>query len=138
MELPDTIRAALKQKPDVAISCRFKPPIIQGDFDGDGRPDFAVLVVELTSQRRGFLIVFGRGGMVIAGAGRLVRYGAATFSDLNFNQWELYNRARPVESAEDQAPLKLHGDALLVSYHENASGLFYWDGKRMRWYQQGD
>jgi hypothetical protein len=67
-----------------------------------------------------------------------VQYGAAVSADLNFDQWELFSKTRPVESAEDQAALKLHGDALLVSYHEDASGLFYWDGKRMRWYQQGD
>lgn len=64
--------------------------------------------------------------------------GAAAFPDLNFDQWELYSKGRPVESAEHQEHLKLHGDALLVSYHESASGLFYWDGKQIRWYQQGD
>jgi len=51
----------------------------------------------------------------------------------------LYAKDRPVEgSAGETKPVKLHGDAILVSYHESASGLFYWDGKQVRWYQQGD
>jgi hypothetical protein len=67
-----------------------------------------------------------------------VKYGPAAASDLNFDQWELYRKSRPVESTERQKPLKLKGDALLVRYHEGASGLYYWDGKRVHWYQQGD
>ena len=136
--LPKAVLAALKHTPDVVLSCRLKPFVIQGDFDGDGHPDYAVLVTQRTSRKRGFLIVFGKGRTVAAGAGHLVKYGAAASLDLNFDQWELYGKDRPVESAEDQESLKLHGDALLVSYHESVSGLFYWDGKRIRWYQQGD
>jgi hypothetical protein len=138
MELPDQVQAALKHTPDVALSCRLKPSILQGDFDGDGRPDYAVVVTQQKSRKRGFLIVFGNGRIVVAGAGSLVKYGTTASPDLNFDQWELYSKARSVESAEHQKPLKLLGDALLVSHNESASGLFYWDGKRVRWYQQGD
>jgi|SRR6185437_3641323 len=138
LQLPETVKAALKRMPDIVVSCRLKSAVIQGDFDGDGKVDYAVLVTKRASQKRGFLMVFGTGRTVVAGAGRPVKYGAADFQDLNFDEWELYPKSRPVESAEDQKALKLHGDALLVSYHETASGLFYWDGKRIRWYQQGD
>ena len=138
IDLPVRVQAALKQTPDVALSCRLKPPVLQGDFDGDGHPGYAVLITQRTSHKRGFLIVFGNSRILVAGAGRSVKYGGAASSDLNFDQWELYSKARPVESAEYQKPLKLLSDALLVSYHENASGLFYWDGARIRWYQQGD
>lgn len=138
MELPEAVQSALKRTPDVAVSCRLKPSVIEGDFDGDGRPDYAVLVTQQASEKRGFLMVFGSGRTVVAGAGRLVKYGGVTSPDLNFDEWELHIKSRPVESAEYQEILKLHGDALLVSYHESASGLFYWKGKRIRWYQQGD
>jgi len=137
-ELPEPVQNALKQAPDVFLSCRLKLPVIQGDFDGDNHPDYAVLVAGKMSRSRGFLIAFGNGRTAVAGAGRLVQYGAAPSRDLNFDQWELYKKDSPVESSKHQAPLKLHGDALLVSYHEGASGLFYWNGKRIRWYQQGD
>lgn len=136
--LPKAIDLALKQAPDIVVSCRIKPPVIQGDFDGDGRPDYAVLVTQGISKKRGFLIAFANGKTAEAGAGRSVKYGAALSSDLNFDQWGLYRKYRPVESAKHQQTTRLRGDALIVSYHETASGLFYWDGKRIRWYQQGD
>jgi len=120
------------------VSCRLKPELINGDFDGDGRPDYAILVTQKKSNKRGFLIVFGNGTKALAGAGSPIMYGAIASSDLNFDQWELFDKSRPVESAQNQNILKLRGDALLVSYHESASGIFYWDGKRLRWYQQGD
>jgi hypothetical protein len=136
--LPAAVLAALKQTPDVAISCRLKPSLIEGDFDGDGKLDYAVIVTQREHYNRGFLIAFGNGRSMVSGAGRAVKYGAAAARDLNFDQWELYRKSRPVESEKHQEPMKLQGDALMVSYHESASGLFYWDGKRFRWYQQGD
>ena len=138
LKLPQAAETALKRFPDLAVSCRLNPTVIAGDFDGDGHSDYAVLVMQKSSQKRGILIAFAGGWTVVAGAGRPVKYGAIAYSDLNFDQWELHSKSQPVESAEDQKPLKLHGDALLVSYHESASGLFYWDGKGIRWYQQGD
>ena len=138
LELPKIVETALKRFPDLGLSCRLSPPVIRGDFDGDDRPDYAVLVTQQSSQKRGFLLVFADGRTVVAGAGRRVEYGAAACRDLNFDQWELHPRSQPVESGDDQKPLKLHADALLVSCRESASGLFYWDGRGARWYQQGD
>jgi len=65
-------------------------------------------------------------------------YGSARAADLNFDEWELHHKQDVVESGENQKPLRLHADALLVSYHETASGLFYWHSKSVRWCQQGD
>ena len=138
LTLPQTVEVALKRFPDLLASCRLKPSVIRGDFDGDGHDDYALLVVEKQSRKRGLLIVFADGRTVVAGAGRAVMYGAARAADLNFDEWELHRKRDPVESGEEQKPLTLHADALLVSYHESASGLFYWDGKSIRWYQQGD
>jgi hypothetical protein len=139
VELPPPVRDALRHHPRLVLSCRINPPLIAGDFDGDGRSDYALLVTNQASRERGFLFVFARGGTALAGAGRLVKYGAATHPDLNFDQWERYPKNRPVEAGVGETrQLKLLGDALLVSYHESASGLFYWDGKQLRWYQQGD
>lgn len=100
LQLPVAVKVALKHMPDVAVSCRMKPSVIEGDFNGDGRLDYAVLVTQKASQKRGFLITFGTGQTVVAGAGRPVKYGAADFQDLNFDQWQLYDKSRPVESAE--------------------------------------
>ena len=46
-------------------------PVIEGDFNGDGRLGYAVLVRQQAFQKRGFLIVFGNGRRVTTAAGRL-------------------------------------------------------------------
>jgi len=136
--LPGAVAAALKKVPDVFVSCRLDPFVLKGDFDGNGRLDYAVLVTQQHSGDRGVLIVFAGSRKLVIGAGRPVEYGAAPFADLGFRQWQLYPKSRPVESAPDQPILKLRGDALLVGDPDGASGLFYWNGKKIRWYQQGD
>ena len=73
LQLPAAVKVALKHVPDVAISCRIKPSVIEGDFNGDARLDHAVLVTQKTSQKRGFLITFGTDQTVVAGAGRPVK-----------------------------------------------------------------
>src|SRR6185312_711523 len=55
LQLPETVKAALKRMPDIVVSCRLKSAVIQGDFDGDGKVDYAVLVTKRASQKRGFL-----------------------------------------------------------------------------------
>jgi hypothetical protein len=136
MQLPTVVLKALQQKTDIALSCRLKPSLITGDFDGDGRPDYAVLVIQSSTKKRGFLIAFGGGTVTVVGAGRSVQYGSDSASDLNFDHWELYKTS----SAEpgEKPPLKVRCNAVFVSYEEAASGIFYWDGKRIRWFQQGD
>ena len=67
-----------------------------------------------------------------------MQYGAARYKDLNFDEWEVYPKGKAIESGENQPILRLSCDSLLVSYHESASGLFYWLHGKARWYQQGD
>src|SRR5215472_1595983 len=87
--LPSVVAAALKKIPDVFVSCRLEPFVLKGDFDGDGHPDYAVLVTQQRSGDRGVLIVFAGGRKLVIGAGRPAEYGSAPFSDLDFRQWEL-------------------------------------------------
>lgn len=44
LEAPERVQRDLKDSRDLKLSCRVKPPLIRGDFDGDGAPDYAVLV----------------------------------------------------------------------------------------------
>jgi hypothetical protein len=138
IEIPSMIRATLDKFPDLVPDCRMLPSVLVADFDGDGRKDYAVLVANHHSKQRGLIVVFGSGRTVVAGAGHLVPYGPGRYADLNFDAWEVYPKGRRVEHSNDQKSLTLRGDALLVSYHEGASGLFYWTGKQFGWYQQGD
>ena len=84
------------------------------------------------------LLVFANGKTALLGAGNPGQYGAALYKDLNFDEWEVYPKDKVIESGENQPILKLYRDSILVSYHERASGLFYWLHGGAHWYQQGD
>ena len=97
-----------------------------------------VIDAQKATKARGILLVFSNGRTALLGAGKPVEYGAEPSTDLNFDEWTVYSKHDVIESAEDQPGLKLYRDSLLVSYHESASGLFYWLHGKAHWYQQGD
>jgi hypothetical protein len=116
------------------------PFYLRGDFDGDGKPDYAVLVVERGIGKKGIAIwLSGRKSQepIFVGAGTKTAAGSEESDDWNFfDAWQVYMR-RKVEQGAGRPPV-LRGEAILIERSESASGLLYWDGNRFRWYQQGD
>jgi hypothetical protein len=129
---------AIERVNGIVLDCRLPTCVLKGDFAGQGKTDYAVLVAQKKTKARGILLVLANGQSALLGAGNAVQYGAASYKDLNFDEWEVYPKDKVIESGENQPILKLSRDSLLVSYHESASGLFYWLHGRAHWYQQGD
>lgn len=134
--LPDEVWEALGKDSDYAVVTRINPFYLQGDFDGDGWRDTAVLVRERSSGRQGAIIVFRGGKMRVVGAGKDIGDGS---TDLDWmDAWHVERKGRASQGATDEAPPTLKGDGIMVIKTESGSGLIWWDGKRFRWYQQGD
>ena len=111
------------------------PGFLSGDFDGDGKPDYAVVV--LNGRKSGVAIC--RSGAPakadVLGAGTPFH----DFDDLDFTNWRLHPKKLGAhQGAGGDPPPRLRGDALLLDWAETASALVYWNGKRFVWYQQGD
>ena len=105
------------------------PSYLEGDFNGDGKVDVAVLVKERSTGKFGITIVHGTTGKVtILGAGIGIGNGGDDFEWMDF--WQVYSKTRDVPW--------LRGDALLVEKSEATSALIYWNGKRYVWSQQRD
>src|SRR5262245_15499674 len=92
--LPRWARAAYERSglsAKSAISSHLNPFYQRGDFDGDGKPDLAVVVRERESGKIGVLFVRRSSKMCeVVGAGRLLDAGGDDWSWLD--AWSVYDR----------------------------------------------
>jgi hypothetical protein len=137
--LPEGVLEVLKQMPhadDYVLSDHLNPYYLQGDYDGDGALDTAVLVRNKSSRKAGIAIVHGRTPAVaLLGAGQDLE-GMDEFDWMD--AWSSQPKGAVGIGVGEEQALALKGDAILAIKTEAASGLIYWDGKRFAWYQQGD
>lgn len=118
------------------LTSRLNPFYLQGDFDGDGSRDTAVLAKDRSTGKQGLVIVRGNGEINVVGAGTAIGNGG---DDLEWmDAWYVYRKGKVEQGAGDSAPPQLKGDALMAIKTESSSGLIYWDGAAFRWYQQSD
>jgi hypothetical protein len=116
------------------------PFYLRGDFDGDGKADYAIRIKSKGDGASGIAIwLSSQHKFVILGAGVPFKVSSSTTSNLDFlNTWQVYGKRSVERGAESGTPPHLTGDAILAGKRESASGLIYWDGKSFKWYQQGD
>jgi len=132
-EVPQEVKACVSRAgSSYQFSKKASPGFLRADFNGDGKPDYAVIVMRDGSQ----------GVVVCAGDRLLVILGAGTsfngMRNLDFTSWKLHPKAKPVpRGASEKRPPALVGDALYLEW-ESASAIVYWKAGRFLWYQQGD
>jgi len=137
--LPDRVTQCLKnpKAAGLTILTGNNPFYLRGDFDGDGKPDYAI-EVRSKSGGTGVLVCAGSGALFVLGAG----LGGPTFSDMEQDRflapnWAVYTRQdvsalgafrsnvpRPVPAVK--------GEAIAMIWEDGIS-LIYWDGARFKW-----
>lgn len=130
------------------ISTTLNPFYLRGDFDGDGVPDYAVLVTNRTTKVTGIAVVRSRAREVeILGAGGIKLQKAATadgspsalIDDFGWVQaWHVVRREHLKPTAWDKPVTQMIGEGMEVERPEASSALIYWDGNRYRWLQDSD
>ena len=119
------------------LSSYIDPCYLEGDFNGDGKLDAAVLMKERSTGKLGIAIVHGTTGKVtILGAGIVVGNGGDDFQWMD--SWQVSSKAHVGHLAREATLPGLRDDVLLLEKSEAASALIYWNGQRYVWYQQGD
>jgi hypothetical protein len=138
---PDQIDRCLKLPAASSVEVRTdaNPYYLRGDFDGDGKVDYAVEVRGSRTKRNGVLICAGNGRAFVLGADQPL---SPPFSDMpsdNFvaPNWAAFSKAEARELGKFYSnvpvPLpRLHGESIAMIWEDGIS-LIYWDGRRFRW-----
>jgi hypothetical protein len=119
------------------FSSHLKPAYLQGDFDGDGKPDTAILVKNKSNGKIGIAVCHSSTNKILLiGAGSEFGNGGDNFDWMDI--WRVTAKAAAVKKLGKTAAALLKGDALHVEKSESASALIYWTGRKYVWRQQGD
>ena len=111
------------------------PYFQRGDFDGDGKPDLAILVRRKSSGKIGILFLHRNAPPVLVGAGRSFGNGGDDFAWMNL--WSVQDRSTLQRSRDDPVP-KVRAEALAVAKEGSASARIAWREGKYTWQQQGD
>jgi len=104
------------------------PYYLRGDFDGDGKVDIAVQIIDTSNRKRGIAIVHQADSSVhIVGAGHRLG-GGDDFS------WLWVWR---VDTPSTRDPGRVR-ETLFVEKPESASGWIVWNGHEYTWIQGSD
>jgi len=127
---------------------KVNPFYLRGDFDGDGAPDYAVLVTNRATNHVG--VAIARSGAkrieVLGAGGTKLRVGASQGKESSYllddfdwmDAWEVQRKHRLEPSDLDKPITQMTGEGIEVAKKESASALIYWDGQQYRWLQLGD
>jgi len=140
--LPPAVRRAFAKQgleKSYAVASQLNPFYVQGDFNGDGHLDTAVLVKALSSGKTGIAVVHaGADHAVIVGGGTPIPGAQGADSVDWMDAWYGYAKGPVKAGLAKTKPPVLRGDALHVEKTESASAIIYWDGSKYQWYQLGD
>jgi hypothetical protein len=129
--LPDEPNdTCLVKEPTLEIRGDINPFYLSGDFDGDRALDFAFLVREKTTGKRGVLVCFASRipGRVRLGAGQ-PWHGTDDFQI--WGAWQVMSR----RSAGDRLRKPVSVDGIVLVKKEAASTLAYWTGSQFAWFE---
>ena len=116
------------------------PFYLRGDFDGDGKADYALRIKSKGDNASGIAIwISSLHKLVVIGAGVQFKVSGSVVSNVDFlNTWQVYGKRSVERGVESGPPPRLLGEAILAGKRESGSGIIYWNGKSFAWYQQGD
>ncbi len=120
-----------------AISVRMQyPPYLDGDFDGDGVGDAAVLVEHRASGKMGILILRGGPRQVYVLAAGNATTGPDDLSWID--QWDVWRKRATMHlTIHDRPSTQLIADALWVGRRDSASAFYVWTGGGYNWESHG-
>ncbi len=136
------IEACLKQpavKSVAELVFYANPFYLRGDFDGDGKPDYAIAVRGPKTRRNGVLFCLANKTTHVVGADRPLRPPFSDMPNDNFvaSNWEVFTKADIADlkrfdtNVPNPVPRTI-GEAVAMIW-EDGIALIYWNGTRFLW-----
>ncbi len=139
--LPDEINYNQQNKSffeKYLLSEKPNPFYLRGDFNGDGNQDYAISVVNRSNGKRGVAVFFSHTNYEIIAAGMPLLEDGRHDDLWYIDAWSVYSKREVELGVGETEEITLTAEAILAIKTESSSGIIYWDGKKFRWYQQGD
>ena len=128
--VPSRIKACMESQAlkTYRIDSRVNPYYLRGDFDGDAKADFAVMVIGPNSKSSGLAICQGNGRHFVLGAGSRPEFSQKKDDNFLSSDWEVLTLAEFRDQVYDKkAAANAKGEVILLSW-EDGSSYIYWDG----------
>jgi len=110
------------------IDSRVNPYYLRGDFDGDTKADYAVMVIGPNSKSSGLAMCQGNGRHFVLGAGSQPAFSLKKDDNFLSSDWEVLTLAEFRDQVYDKkAAASAKGEVILLSW-EDGSSYIYWDG----------
>jgi len=139
MNVPnDIIKAFHESSIDtlLAFSFHLNPFYLRGDFDADGKVDYAILIKHKKTEKHGIAICLSSNKQVfIMGAGK---YFANADDYLAYDIWMVSEKLSGYKTNWEDNALNMVAEGIMVEKSMSASGMIYWNGKEFKWYQLTD
>jgi len=136
--VPTQIQACIEsvELKSYKIDFRVNPFYLRGDFDGDGKPDMAVMVLGPHSKSTGLAICQGNGKRFVLGAGSQPPFSNKRDDNFLSSDWEAVTANAFRKLLYDQKLGALAKGEVIVLNWEDGSGYIYWDGSRYCWFEE--
>jgi hypothetical protein len=137
---PEPVAQCLKSPAaaDLEPLTDINPYYLRGDFDGDGKPDYAITARSPRTRSIGLVVCAGNGSISLLGRG----LGEAEFSDMSRDvfiapHWEVFTRERvdTLRQYGSNVPRpvpNVRAESIAMIWEDGIS-LIYWDGQQFRW-----
>ena len=139
-DLPSWAKEQLNSAQDFQQSDFLTPNFLEIDFNGDGKTDTAISIVN--EDKFGIAFLLKDDSVFVVGAGNSFGSGGDNFSWAD--EWEVFEKEKTYQitfkengDIDGEEEVLLENPAISIRQSEGSGGLIYFNGEKFIWIHQG-